>query len=839
MARSRALALVVCVAGCNGGAFKSNCTAGAPGMGAALPAASSGTTAILPGGRQVTPAGTLLDVGGFPIALRILPGDRYAVVSDDATDDEKLRIVDLQAPDPLNPVAFAIDYPIGMGKASPGMLYGLALSADGTKLYVSNGGQDVTPGSTPAAMHYNTIQVYDVAGTPPTLQEDKQLSPIKLMFDGIKERVPTGIALSADGKLLYAACQYDDSLAIVSLANDATYGTEIGRAAINGVSPYDVAVDESSHTAFVSLWGGDGKTNGVVPVDVTDPTMPVAGATISTGKAAEAELLLAGRLFVANADADTVSIVDTAARTVKSLPATSGMILGATPTSVAIEPAGANGNGRIYLANAGENSVVALDLDTMSIIGRVPTAWYPTAVAVLGDGTLVIASARGLSIGPTDGTPAPRYSAGTIQVVPRPSDADLASGDKLVAANLDRPHALEPPLTCPASGTPAFPLPAKPGAPTPIKYVFLVVRENKTYDGVLGDLEGGNGMASMVMFGKDVTPNAHALAKQFVILDNFYSHAELSVQGHEWTTSCIANDYTEKSWGHSDDYGRAYIPPLPWGPPSSLSNLVIPGAGDIWSHLDKAGVPYHNYGEVVNGGDAKTLADPQYPGVFFNTNIDDNNKTDYVLSVITDPKYKLEPFSYFLLPNDHTNGTSPGAQTPSSMVANNDEATGRFIDGLSHSSLWGQSIVFVVEDDPGSLPDHVEGHRSLCLVASPWIKRGYRSSTNFDLGSVYHTIEMILGVGPMNLNDGHAAGMYELFTPTADMTPFVHVPRTYPVTYNSVDAPMAKESMQVDWSRPDTADVTRILWKATHGKDAEPPNANRKLVRTRLDDDDD
>jgi hypothetical protein len=419
--------------------------------------------------------------------------------------------------------------------------------------------------------------------------------------------------------------------------------------------------------------------------------------------------------------------------------------------------------------------------------------------------------------------------------VPRPSATDLMNGDQTVSANLDRPHALEPQLSCPAAQVGRFPLPAQPGAPSPIEHVFLIVRENKTYDGLLGDLEIGEGKPALAQYGQVVTPNAHALARSFALLDNFYSHAELSVQGHEWTTGCVANDYTEKSWSHSDDYGRAYLPALPWGPPSSVSRLATPGSGSIWHHLDAAGVAYHNYGEIANTGDAMIQADPGFPGVYFNTNVDDNVKVDYVIQTITDPTFTVEPFSYFLLPNDHTNGTSPTAQTPESMIANNDEATGRFVDQLSHSSLWKSSIVFVVEDDPGGTLDHVEAHRSICFVASPWVKRGYVSSTNFDLGSVYRTIELLVGVGPMNLNDGHAAAMYELFSPTPDFTPFNFVPRTTPVAYNGMNAPLSAESAKIDFSRPDQADLTRILWKASHGAAAEPPGHR---FAHRIDDDD-
>jgi DNA-binding beta-propeller fold protein YncE len=842
VAAMRRLALVCLVfVGCNHGdeTFKANCTVGAPPANASSAPGHTGTTsAILPGGRAVTPAGKLLALGGFPISLRVLPGGRYVVVSDDAEDDQALRIVDLQATDPLKPVVCNVDYLLQPhGRAAPGMLYGLAVTADGKRLYVSNGGHDPVDSSQPPAMHYNTIEGYDITGTPPSLTRN-DAATIKLAFGAGGQRIPTGIALSADETKLYVANQGDNTLSIVSLAAGSGYGAEVGRAQLPGIGAFDVAVDEPTHTAFVSLWGGDGMGgDGVVAVDVTDATMPlVAPTVIGTGKASEAELLVAGKLYVSNADADTLSIVDAASRTVKTLPATSSMILGATPNAIAVEPAGQNGAGRIYVANAGENAVVALDLDSLAIIGRIPTAWYPTAVGIAGDGSVVVASARGLGRGPRDGSPEPDYADGTLQVVPRPSDDELRAGNDTVAANMDRAHALEAPLSCPASDA-KFAIPP-PGGKGAIEHVFLIVRENKTYDGLFGDLAGGNGKPELTMFGEEVTPNAHKLAGDFALLDNFYSHAELSVQGHEWTTGCIANDYTEKSWSHSDDYGRAYLLAAPWGPAGSLSRLATPGSGSIWHHLDVAGVPYHNYGEITNTGDAMRLADPGFPGVYFNTGISDMDKVAYVVENLNDPNVPVEPFTYLLLPNDHTNGTSKGAQTPQSMIADNDEATGKFVEELSKTPLWKSSVVFVVEDDPGGTLDHVEEHRSICLVASPWVKRNYHSTTNFDLGSVYHTIELVLGVAPMNLNDGHAAAMYELFTDKPDFSPWTHVPRKTPIAYNSADAPLAAESARIDFTKPDQADLTRILWKAVKGAATEPPSLARRNKLDRDDDDD-
>jgi YVTN family beta-propeller protein len=838
--RNAALGWVVLVAGCGGGEpqpqlFASNCTVDAPPVEAALPPGHlDDRSAILPGGRKVTPSGTLLDIGGYPIALRILPGDRYAVVTDDAVKDQALLLVDLAAADPQKPIVSSHAYPIGAGgDHAPGLFYGLALAKNGQRIYVSNGGYDAVDDNQPLASHYNTVEVYDLMGAPPILVRNDALT-IKLLFsksgNSFVQRLPSGLQLSADEQLLYVANQSDNSLAIVDLANGPTYGAEIATAALPGLAPYDVAVDDASHTAFVSLWGGMkqgmGYVDGVVPVDVSNPRAPIAAAApIATGKAAEAELLLAGKLYVANADGDTLSVVDTASRTIRTMPVTTSMILGASPNNLAIDP-GSNGNpGRIYVANANENSVSVLDLASLAVIGQIPTAWYPTAVGVRSDGGVVIASARGLGYGPFDGNGYSERVAGLLQVMPRPDDATLKNGSQIVADNLDRPRALQAKVQCPPDATPAtssFPLPVAPGSPSPLKYVFFIVRENKTYDSLFGDLGIGNGDPSLMEWTDDVIPNARDLAKRFVLLDNFYSHAELSLQGHEWTTGCIANDYVEKGWGATEDYGRGYRPDTAFTA-TSLGRLGYPGSDSIWVHLDKAGVAYHNYGEITNLLGAKTIFDPSFPGVYFNTSILDVTKVQYVIDNVLSSGDSLEPFNYILLPNDHTSATKTGSMQPQSMMADNDEATGRFVDAISHSPLWGSSLIVVVEDDPGSGGDHVEQHRTICLLASPWLKRGYHSSSMFDLGSVYRTMETMLGVPTMNVYDSHAAAFYELFSTTPDMTPYNYIPRQVPLVTNSADAPLADESNQMDFSQPDRYDLSRVLWKVTHGRDAEPP----------------
>ncbi len=823
--------------------FDSNCVAGTPTDEAKLAAGKqSDGSVLLPGGRRLTPAGRLLTIGGFPLILRVLPAaaggvERYAVVTDGGYGDEYLRLVDLQAPG--DPVIAKVDYPAaGGGAQAPALFYGLALKKDGSKIYVSDGTFDGAPANEPdQSKHFNVIEAYSLVGTglPPALTR-VDAETIHLPFANGKPRWPAGLALSPDEKTLYSVNQNDGTLSAIDLAS----GVEVGRTPPIGSVPYDLALDETGATAYVSLWGGKPTgtlmwTEGVVPIALAPANAPMPmGAAILTGKAAEQMVWAGGKLFVASSDGDAIAAIDPASSTVTatahSALDTSGL-WGSAPNALAVD-ATAN---RLYVANAGEDAVQAFDLATLTSLGRIPTAWYPTAVAVLSDGTVVIASGKGLGAGPMDERATGGYFAGTLQVVPRPSASDLMMGDAQVHANLTRPSSIEVPLTC--TGSPrTFPLPADRGGPTPIEHVFLVVRENKTYDSLLGDLASANGEPSLVLFGENNTPNLHALAKQFVVFDNFYSNAEQSLQGHDWTTAAAVNDYGEKVW--LTTWGRGTRPAVAFGNSGSgLDHLSTPGSKPIWQALDAAGVTYHNYGEVVNSSGAKTQLDVNYPGLIFALGIPDVEKIGYVNSNITDPTFQLEPLSYIGLPNDHTYGTSPGMPTPQSMVADNDEATGRLIDAISHSPYWPTTAIFVIEDDPSDGGDHVEMHRSPAILVSPWARRAYTSSVHYDNPSLWKTITLLLKVGSLNLYDENAAAMYDAFATTPDFTPYTFIPSNIPPATNTADAPLASESAAIDWSRPDTAPLDRILWKAVHGKDAEPP-WNVSIRRLERDDDD-
>jgi DNA-binding beta-propeller fold protein YncE len=839
----RKLLVLALLSGCGGGpdavSFKVTCAAGTPSADALIPAGrQSDGSVILPDGRKLTPAGNLLGIGGFPVNLRILPQDngRYVVTSDADYGDEHLRIIDTQATG--DPVVSNVDYLTTTSSShDPALWYGLAVTQDGSKLYVSDGAYDPIPDSEmDPSKHYNVIEEFDLVGDPPMLQKNDALE-IHLFNNGTSARLPAGMVLSADDKTLYVVTQLDGTLAIVDLTPGAGYGVEIGRTPSFGIDPYDLAVDESAHLAYVSLWGGvylgpNMFNDGVQAVDLSNPAAPMpTGALIPTAKASEGIALIGGKLYVTDTDGDAVTTYDPASMSAVNTPTAldgSGLF-GSSPSGMAVDGA----RNRLYVANAGENAVQAFDLGSMKSLGRIPTAWYPTAVAVEADGTLLVTTAKGLGAGPSDHAPGKDdYMQGTLQVVPPPADADLQMGDATVMANLTRPKSYEVALTCTGSDK-AFTLPADRGGKTPIEHVFLIVRENKTYDAVLGDLPGANGEPSLALFGGDTTPNLHALAARFANLDNFYSLAEQSLQGHEWTTTNASNDYTEKGW--LTTWGRATRPLGAFSAAENLGHLTLPAHPTVWGMLDAANLSYHNYGEIVNSSEAIHTYDVNYPGVFFNTAVKDVDKIAYVIGNLQDKTFSLERFSYISLPNDHTVGTTPGKPTPQSMIADNDEATGRFVDALSHSNYWPRSALFLIEDDPQDGGDHVEIHRSPCLVISPWAKAGYTSSVHYDVPAMYKTISLLLGTPPINQRDANAAAFYDVFATKADTRPYTFIPRKVAEDLNGQDAPLGEESSRIDFSQPDQAPLGRILWKAVHGKGAEPPWGSKPLVR---DDDD-
>jgi YVTN family beta-propeller protein len=771
--------------------FVPTCELAAPGPEATRPAGPHPDGGyVLIGGRLITPAGDMVPLGGFPLALATL-GDRYLAVTDGAKDDERLRIFDLETR-----TVVATDVVTNHEGA---FYYGLAF--DGQKLFAAGGG------GAEGNMGENAVYVYDFDGATGGLSARRTIAT---------RGYPAGLSLTPDGSVLVAALLRDNALNLIDPQTEQVTDTIRFTNSPEGKFGFPLAVvtttGASGHAmAYASLWGAAD----VAAVDLVTKEL----SYIPVGKNPEGLLLLSGdRLLVANSDSDSVSLVDLASGQVtltQTLGESADAPRGVSPSALTLTPDG----GRVLVTLSGDNAVDVLDAQTLARVGRIPTGWYPTAALwhPVRDEVLVL-NAKGVGAGPNirEGYPHDWIDGislmqGTISIIPPPDDDALAAGTAAVTANNARPQASAPALTC--TGTERrFPLPEQPGDPTPIEHVVLVIRENKTYDALLGDLEGTNGRPDLALWGEEVTPNLHALARQFTILDNFYSNAEQSLQGHQWTAADNSNDFSEKSW--LTTWGRSTHPISDFA-----TAATTPERGYVWQQLERAGVDYVNLGEVI-GVDSNTNIDTAYPGLVFNLDVLDVDKADYFANKLQ--REGLPRFTYIGLPNDHTSGTTPGKPTPESMIADNDEATGRIMAALSQSPLWEKTVVFVIEDDPQDGADHVEAHRSPCLVVGPWVRHGYVSSHHYDNPSLWRTITLLLGVPPLSRYDATAAAMFDVFGAAPDLAPYTAIPRTVPAAMNPEGAFGAEESRRMDFSRPDAAEgLQELLWR--YRMRTEPP----------------
>lgn len=740
-------------------------------------------TAILPGGRRITPTGRQVELGGFLLGVRLLPGGVHALTTDGGYYDEFLALVDLASGAVVQRIPFRKE-------AGEALFLGLAVRADG-RVFASGGGSD--------RIH---AYDYDPARAAP-------LAPAATLALPARSYV-AGIAFADDTRLV-AALQRAGAVALL----DTTTGAEIGRVDLGPSSaPYDVAVAPARREAYVSLWGG----RAVAVIDLAGAG-PRLIARVEVGKNPEALLLdppgAPSRLLVASSDSDLISVVDLATRRVtREVSVTPGepARLGSVPNHLALAPDGS----RLYVANAGENCVDVLATDSFARIGRIPTAWYPTAVAVLPSGGLVVTNAKGMGGGPSTGTSIDYgMMKGTLSLVdPAPDDAQLAAGSLAVDDNNQRPRQVGPRVECPADAPCRWPLPPEPGLATPIEHVVLIVRENKTYDATLGDLERGDGDPALVLFGERYTPNLHALARAFALGDNFYSNAEASIQGHQWTAGGTSTDFTEKAW--LTTWGRETRDVIEFGKPISA-----PEQGYYFQHLEAAGVDYIDYGEIVGFGAGEVAIDVLWPGgLAFNLETRDRGKAEYFRDQVA--AGLLHRFTYMLLPNNHTEGLRPGAWTPEFMVADNDEATGLVIDALSHSPYWASTAVFIIEDDPQDGADHVEAHRSTLVVVSPWVRHGAVVSSHYDMASLWRTIELLLGLPPQSQSTAGAAPMLDLWASEPDLTPYEHIPASVAEERNpEATTRLAELSARMDFTTIDNAPgLGRILWEHMKGEPA-------------------
>lgn len=764
---------------------------------------------------------------------------------------------------------------------------GLALAPDGRTIYLSN--------------VRGTIKVFRV-GDDGAVRPSHSLPVPPANAPRRKAEIPSGIAVSADGRRLYVCGNLSNQL----FELDAATGAPLRTFPV-GVAPFDVVL--VGDRAFVSNWGGrrPGADDLVGPagrgtvvrvdpvrhiasegsVTVIDLTAGAQLTEVRTGlHASDLTVSPDGRWVVcANAGSDTVTILDRDGRNVDTLWARSrpNDLLQASPNAVCFAADGE----RLYVANGTMNAVAVFEFEPEArggskLLGFVPVGWYPAALCLDPvRGELAVAHVKGLTAGrPRKSTGVPEFNThqyhGSVAVLREPARAELPASTAQVERNLRR-EAIAAAALPPRRGQPPRPIPERSGEPSCIEHVVYVIKENRTYDQVLGDLPEGDGDPELCIFGERITPNQHALARQFVLLDNTYCSGILSADGHQWTTAAFASDYLEKSFA---GWPRSY--PDGMGEDESDALSYSP-AGFLWDHALAAGLSLRNYGEFCgpavrwrdgrkgtpdftacfrawrDGSDDVVFGcEPSIPSlaacsptayVGWEMAVPDQYRADFILRELAEFEARgtFPRLVLICLPNDHTSGTSAGCPTPAACVADNDLAFGRIVDALSHSRFWPKMAIFGIEDDPQAGWDHRSGYRTTCYVASPYAKRGARISTQYNTTSVLRTMEQILGLRPMNVFDASAEPMFDCFQDTPDLTPFTALPSNVPLDQlnpqpTAIADPVlradAERSATFDFSQLDRAPedaLNRILWRAMRGPAPYPEWA----IAVHGDDDDD
>ncbi|MFO0790095.1 MAG: bifunctional YncE family protein/alkaline phosphatase family protein [Pirellulales bacterium] len=853
--------------------------------------------AVTPVNQVLTPLGKQLDLPGMrPQALAIAPNGTYFITSGKTNellviDLAKAQIrqrVPLPATDVHDPVSSQLLNPEKENQLS---FTGLIFSPGGDRIYMSNvdGFISVFNVTANGEVSLATAWSLGAAKAPRRLAE-----------------IPSGLAISADGSKLYVCGNLSNRLFELDVANGKTVRTfDVG------VAPFDVALVGTK--AYVSNWGGrrpkDGVETGPAGRGMTVRIDPRTGASndgsvsvidlekgvvtkeLPTGLHASGLARSNQHSFVVccNATSDNLSVIDTRSDAVVATlwsKTNASDLLGASPNAAAFDASGR----RLYVANGTQNAIAVFDFDSdapreSKLIGMIPVGWFPGAVAVQeARKELVVANIKGLPVQPPKDRKRPPNSfgshdyTGSLSIVGIPADKDLPAISERVARNLRAPRiaaALLPPRT----DQPPRPVPERIGEPSSLKHVVYIIKENRTYDQVMGDSGRGNSEPSLCVFGRQFTPNQHKIAEDFVLLDNTYCCGILSADGHQWSTTAFATDYMERSFagfprsypdgmGIDENDALAYAPSgFIWD--SALAHKkTVRNYGEFmapsvhWRDKSKKGSPNflacfnawkHRTNDVVfecwpSVDTLKPFSPTDYVG--WDMSVPDQFRADYIIKELAEFEKKGEYPNLVIicLPQDHTSGTTPNCPTPAACVADNDLAFGRIVEALSHSKFWPQMAVFAIEDDPQAGWDHVSGYRTVAFCASPYAKRGQVVSTQYNTTSILRTIAQILGMRPMNQFDASALPMWDCFNNEPNLTPYSSVPATLALDQmnpgtTAIADPELKEdaitSAALDLRGPDRAPedvLNRILWRAMRGTKAAYPEW---AVTATADDDDD
>jgi YVTN family beta-propeller protein len=774
----------------------------------------------LPNGWKLTPAGESMPLGDLPLNMVVSPSSKYIAVTNNGQGVQTIELIDIAAKKKVDSIVIARSW------------YGLTFSPDEKYLYASGG-------------HDNIIIQYELRNSKLVMKDT-----IRLGAPWPNRIGPAGIEIDSKRGRLYVVTREDKALYVIDLKTK----KHLGRYGIDAEG-YACKLSRDNRELYISCWGCDKvltfnleKNTWKNPIHVGDNPN---------------ELMLSpdGKyLYVCNANDNSVSIIDVKTRKViETLDAAlfPDSPSGSTTNSLAYDAKGK----RLYIANADNNCLAVFDVSkpgNSTAMGYIPTGWYPTCVRLIGK-KLWVSNGKGFESKANPFGPSPvrkredvihhggitregsevqyigSLLTGTMSMINVPTDKELKTYTTEVYRNS--------PYSKFRADTMRAQAPFKIGKESPVKHVFYIIKENRTYDQVLGDVKSGNGDTTLVLFGRKYTPNQHSIVENFVLLDNFYVNAEVSADGHNWSMGAYANDYLEKTWptsygGRGGTYGG-----------EGEREIANNKDGFIWNNCAKYGVTYRSYGEFVHhDGTAviPVLEDhvcSSYAGYdlairdtarFYTWRKDFNEMLE---------KNAVPAFNTVRFGNDHTEGVRLGRPTPYAHVADNDLAVGMFIDHLAKSPIWNESVVFIVEDDAQNGADHVDAHRSPVYVAGGYIKRKHVDHTLYTTASVLRTIELLLGMEPMTQYDAAATPMWSLFNSSPQ--PYSSTVLTPKVSLDEKNVAInewQKKSEQFNFAKEDTnndIEFNRVLWHGLKGDVPFPGPTRAAFVVAIAEDDED
>jgi len=792
---------------------------------------------LLPNGWRLTPVGKTIPTEDLLLNLLPSPDGRVVVALTCGYNPHGLVVIDVETDETAQRI------PV------PTAWFGLAWHPDGTKLYVSGGNNSSKEGI--------RAPVYVFGYENGRLTEE----PLANLLDETPpERVFwSGLAHHPVKDLLFAANRTADHVVVFDTATL----TVVGRIPTEQ-NPYDLVVSPDGKTLYSSNWGSD-------TVTVIDTETSQVTATIGVGdNPNDIALSRDGRLFVCCSNDNTVVVLDTSTEQPVETIVTSlypRAPEGSTPNALAFDPS----ERTLYVANADNNNVCVVDVaepGESTVLGFLPAGWYPSAVAVEPKGKkLYIGNSKGIV---SQATPLGPNSPKRLATDASHTVKSLMKGAINIVDILRyrwrlRTLTKQAYMNCPynddmlAAARPATTgpsvIPSKVGQGSPITHVIYIIKENRTYDQIFGDLPQGNGDPGLAIFGRNITPNHHAIAEQFVLFDNLYCDAEVSWDGHQWSNAAYATDFTEKYWP-ATYAGRSDAP---------ISMATMPHSGYIWDQCFRKGLTYRSYGEFAERAKegkphwtqrpANSLGSPMGEGGVMEPIVpvistlhghiaphylcwdarDYENAAEFIREFdeyekhydSPDPIKRLPNFIVMALPEDHTYGTSPELPTPRACVASNDYGLGMIVDRVSHSKYWPEVAIFVIEDDAQDGPDHVDARRTVGLVVSPYCRRGIVDSTLYTTSSMLRTIELLLGLQPMSQYDAAATPMYAAFSDGLDLTPYTLIEPLIDIHEKNTETTWgAKKSLEMDFSTYDRCPMfalNEIIWKSVKGPESDMP----------------